>query len=861
MSKKNSLFILSTILSLIIISGCSDGDSRKIKLAASGDVVQIAGQAGTSVLKVTPEEQKSLLIRYFVNHTGDPSLNWLERGLTDMLITELSQSPYLNIVSESHFLDAARRMGKSSRELENRIDEIRVAQNLGVQLLITGHISYHQKKLRIEIEVTDAQSGAEKKKERVEGASLEKLFSMVDELSGKLRMFLREKGQQDQFASIKPSEMTGSLEAFRCYSKALENREKYLYADAEACLEEALLHDSAFAAVYLELMDVKRALKKSVDVKEYLAKSKKHIDRLSYADQVKIELIESELEGDYYKIFAILENAVMRSPMDTELRFTLAQQYRMWGHEAEAMQEYEQLLDMAPEHKLAYNDLGYLYADMGDFKTALYMLDKYQQLAPDEPNPHDSKGEILLFAGRLREAAEEYKKALEIMPGYYNSAFQLSDIYMELGDKKKAFKYLSEGLQYVPDTGFEKGADFRRARIYWRFGNIAEADKYALKILDRQPLMSGVLIRRIEMYRSAGKEEQAKKMELESLQAFRKYVESPKEKDMDVAKHFLEFVTYSDFPLETIMPMIGKYVVHSKSSLDELNKGLLTAMYKLYQGQPEEAIASFEEHMPLLVSRLTLRKNEIGWGSTWKNLFRFFDEDKARDEFSQIFSEYISDLAAKEERKDLEFIANMARVRALGRENNNEKYHQVYTKYGVPTEEKWKICGPFRDFSHSGFEHAFPPENDQKLTSVYKNNGRQIRWIDGEDEHIDGHFNLLDIFPQNSFATAYAMIYIHSPDKRNVQIRMGSDEACKFWLNDKLIWQHYLKRAAVVDRDIMTVVLHPGYNKMMLKVTNTDLDWGFYFRVTDEFGDGFPDLRFVSPADLESSLASKLINK
>jgi hypothetical protein len=346
-------------------------------------------------------------------------------------------------------------------------------------------------------------------------------------------------------------------------------------------------------------------------------------------------------------------------------------------------------------------------------------------------------------------------------------------------------------------------------------------------------------------------------MEIESLQAYQKYMESPKKLDMDIAKHFLEFVTYSDFSLETIMPMIGKYVVHSKSSLDELNKGLLTAMYNLYQGKPAEAIASFEEHMPLLVSGLTLRKKEIGWGSTWKNLFRFFDEETAGGEFSQIFYQYISELASKEGRKDLEFIANMARVRALGRENNKEKYHQFYAHYGVPLEEKWKICGPFRDFSRSGFEHAFSPENDQKLTSTYKNNSREINWIDGQDKHIDGHVNLVDIIPQNAFATAYAMIYIKSPDERNVQIRMGSDEACKFWLNDKVIWQHYIKRAAVVDRDIVTVVLHPGYNKILLKITNTDLDWGFYFRVTDEFGDGFPDLKFVSPDDIESSLASK----
>ena len=97
--------------------------------------------AGKSILKVKPEEQKTIVIRYFDNHTGDRSLDWLERGLTDMLITELSQSPYLNIVTESVFLEVARKMGKASGDLKSRLDEVRVAAEANAQILLTGHIS------------------------------------------------------------------------------------------------------------------------------------------------------------------------------------------------------------------------------------------------------------------------------------------------------------------------------------------------------------------------------------------------------------------------------------------------------------------------------------------------------------------------------------------------------------------------------------------------------------------------------------------------------------------------------------------------------------------------------------------------
>jgi hypothetical protein len=196
----------------------------------------------------------------------------------------------------------------------------------------------------------------------------------------------------------------------------------------------------------------------------------------------------------------------------------------------------------------------------------------------------------------------------------------------------------------------------------------------------------------------------------------------------------------------------------------------------------------------------------------------------------------------------------MAQARALEGENKKDQYTKLYDKFGVPTEDTWKFCGPFREYQSSAFEKVYPPETEIKLNATYINYNKEIKWVTGSDAHRDGHFNLCDLYDQNSFVAAYGLVYINSPDERTVQVRIGSDEGCKFWLNDEFIWQHYIRKDAVVDRDIVTVVLHPGYNKMLLKITNTDLDWGFYFRITDEAGNGQPDLKFVSAEELESSL-------
>ncbi|MCB0301242.1 MAG: hypothetical protein KDE52_14390, partial [Calditrichaeota bacterium] len=129
-------------------------------------------------------------------------------------------------------------------------------------------------------------------------------------------------------------------------------------------------------------------------------------------------------------------------------------------------------------------------------------------------------------------------------------------------------------------------------------------------------------------------------------------------------------------------------------------------------------------------------------------------------------------------------------------------------------------------------------------------------WQPANDGFMDGYINLQSQFQPYTWAVAYAWTYVYASEEQKVQIRLGTDETCKLWLNDDLIWQHYLKEDAKLDRDLVTVVLRPGYNKLLLKITNTDFDWGFYLRITGENGDGLPGISFHSPADVHQNLSA-----
>ena len=72
--------------------------------------------------------------------------------------------------------------------------------------------------------------------------------------------------------------------------------------------------------------------------------------------------------------------------------------------------------------KTIYNELGYVHALRQDYKTGLENINIYKAMAPDEPNPYDSAGEILMFAGRYEEAVPQLETALSIDPTFYHSA-------------------------------------------------------------------------------------------------------------------------------------------------------------------------------------------------------------------------------------------------------------------------------------------------------------------------------------------------------------------------------------------------------------------------------------------------------
>lgn len=83
-----------------------------------------------------------------------------------------------------------------------------------------------------------------------------------------------------------------------------------------------------------------------------------------------------------------------------------------------------------------YNVYGYYLLEQNRIEEAIEKFLIQVELNPDHPNPYDSLGDAYRAAGRLKEAAEQYRKALEIDPEFEASKSNLEEVLEELEEAR-----------------------------------------------------------------------------------------------------------------------------------------------------------------------------------------------------------------------------------------------------------------------------------------------------------------------------------------------------------------------------------------------------------------------------------------
>ena len=837
------ILIVSLFAFSFVFASCTNQTDRKIKLSTRTSNQQGSNQEETTILQVEPEEQHNLAILPFKNKTTDESLDWLQRGLADMLSSELSQSIYLNIVPINLLSESIH--GDDANNVKNVLAS---AKQYQVETVLSGLFNKVDDRLRIEVELLDVKTGEIVKSESVEGENLERIFLMVNELSDKLKTNLRIDLEASRERALKLTDMTHSVEAFKCYSEALDYKDKYLIAEAVSCLEKAINLDSTFAAAYLLLARLQYEGGNPQTIQHLVKKARDHDDKLSEPDKLFLELWEAELAGDIEKLVTSLKQLLMFEPYDSDTRRQLAGFYKQFCQYDRAIEQYEMILEQERNNKSAFNELAYLYAARGEFNYALKYLDEYERVASDEPNPYDSRGDILVRMGRFEDAVSEYKKALEKLPTFYNSSMNLAKVYSELGDLKQSLRYADQWIAAVDNDLMKAKAHRVRANILWRFGEINETKKALMKAVRYWPTSATTTILSKEFYKSIGEQKSAEKVERDFLQLFAKE-KNKSNLDQYRIHNLLTWAMESDLPTEEVISVVEEYAANETRDFQKLNFQYSLGMLYLRIGEFDKAKEYLEPMDDAFISLVTQVPNR-SWSQSWKYSFEAIKRSREDIKEGLEYCERFLIAAQNAKRKDLEVIAHFFKSTYYQKTGRTDELKSVYLAHGTPLEKDWRIIGPFEN--KSGFSRVFPPEESIDLDANYQSGNRTLHWQPADDGINDGYVDLRTALDKSGWGVAYAAVNVYSPAKRKVQLRVATDEACKLWLNDKLVWQIYRTWGEPLDHDMASVVLHSGNNKIVIKITNSMLDWGFYLRVTDENGDGLPDIKF-NPIDIDSN--------
>jgi len=121
------------------------------------------------------------------------------------------------------------------------------------------------------------------------------------------------------------------------------------------------------------------------------------------------------------------------------------------GRLPEAIQNYEQALQLNPDYAEAYNDLGVALASQGRLPEAIEKYEQAIRIKPDYVKAYYNQGNALTRQGKLAEAIQNYERAIQLEPDYADAYYNLGNALASNGKLAEAIQNYGRAIQLKPD--------------------------------------------------------------------------------------------------------------------------------------------------------------------------------------------------------------------------------------------------------------------------------------------------------------------------------------------------------------------------------------------------------------------------
>ena len=156
----------------------------------------------------------------------------------------------------------------------------------------------------------------------------------------------------------------------------------------------------------------------------------------------------------------------------------------------------------------------------------------------------------------------------------------------------------------------------------------------------------------------------------------------------------------------------------------------------------------------------------------------------------------------------------------------------------------WHLAAPFDNTNAAHFQEQHAPEQGVDLKAVYKGkNGAEVRWHGFTTDDPYGVLDLNLLFQDWKEVTGYAFAVIEFPEAKKIQVRAGSNNALKVFVNGKEVLVHEEYHHGMrVDQFTGTATAKAGRNELLVKICQNEKkqtwekDWKLQVRLCDSAG-------------------------
>ncbi|MCK4835075.1 MAG: hypothetical protein KAT17_00470, partial [Candidatus Aminicenantes bacterium] len=365
------------------------------------------GKTEPETPSITPTDKPSLAVLRFKNHTGEKNLDHWRSGFPELLIIDLSQSKFMQVLRSEQMSGIIRKLNLVEEKDYSEEQLYQIASQGKIDHILSGSYLKAGNQYVITAMLQNMASGEVISTGKFRADGEEEIFTQIDRLSREIKTKL--KFSQEQIRGDIDDEIgkitTNSPQAYKFFLKGME---EYRHSETFRAIQyfrKAIDIDPEFAMAYRFLAVNYNNIGKEEEYKKNTRKAFEKYNRLSVRERYLIQ-------GDFYRLNE--------------------------KNHGKAIDAYKKLLEFYPDDNATNRTLGYLYFLYEKFEKALKFWEKNLTSKFSVSNDYYNIMELYMIKGRDEEVKKLAAYYLENISEDYAIRLVLARLYITRGNFKKA---------------------------------------------------------------------------------------------------------------------------------------------------------------------------------------------------------------------------------------------------------------------------------------------------------------------------------------------------------------------------------------------------------------------------------------